>query len=323
MSSTEIFDWGELAFGSKKPVSQLRATFIMAPRTMSKKRLAQLIKTYLPQGNIVLGIAKEPYVAGLEGQPQFTMLTLEEALPIADKVNAAGLTQRIALLRYNQRDIAFLLEKLDFARVVLVNGSWYRAFHLRPEFYTLTTRGIPFEKVSPFVAETEAKAYPGTVKLSDIPTSGTFTAADMLALANRAGTHSYDSGGFQIGVSLGRKKGKAYELLATTHNTVVPYETYALHHGASREQNFSPTNDLNHYDTVHAEVAMVIKAGKEHIDLHDTTLFINLLPCPMCARMFTQTDIESFVYSQDHSSGYGLKMLERAGKHVTRMVEDL
>ena len=142
----------------------------------------------------------------------------------------------------------------------------------------------------------------------------------MLEVAQQAATHSYDFGGFQIGVSLGRKKGSAYQLLATSHNTVVPFETYAMHNGAAREQHFSPMNDLNHYDTIHAEVAMIIKASREHIDLTGTTLFINLLPCPMCARMFTQTDIAEFIYSQHHSSGYGLKMLELAGKKVRRIV---
>ena len=72
------FDWSELAFTSKKPVRELKATFIAAPRELSKKRLAQLVKQYLPQGNIVIGIAKEPYVLGFEDQPQFKMLQLDD-----------------------------------------------------------------------------------------------------------------------------------------------------------------------------------------------------------------------------------------------------
>ncbi len=276
MSSVLAYDWNELAFGSKKPISSLRGTFIMAPRHMSTKRFTALIKTLLPEGNIILGIAKEPY---------------------------------------------HILKSFDFRKVVLVNGSWYRAFHLRPEFYILMQRGVPFEKVSPFIDEFEAKAYPESIQLSKIPDTGAFTQREMLAIATQVGRHSYDFGGFQIGVSLGRKQGSKYTLLATTYNMVVPYETYAMHHGASRELNFSPPNDLNHYDTIHAEVAMMIKAQKKHFDLRGTTLFINLLPCPMCARMFTQTDIADFVYSQDHSAGYGLKMLELAGKKVERIVQ--
>jgi len=313
--------WSELAFGSKKPINTLHATFIMAPRELSQKRFTQLIKTYLPKSNIVLGIADEPFVTELEGRPQFKMLRAETVQPIIDKVNQSGGKHTITVLRYNQRDITFMLERLDFKNIVLVNGSWYRAFHMRPEFYTLVQRGTPFEKVSPFADEAEARAYPDTISFPELPQVGEFSEHDMSELAQHAGQRSYDFGGYQIGVSLGRKKGKMYELLATAHNAVVPYETYAMHHGAARETHFSPMNDQNHYDTIHAEVAVLIKAQKERIDLHDSTLFINLLPCPMCARMLAQTDIESVIYSQDHSSGYGLKMLELAGKKVTRKVE--
>lgn len=321
MSSKLSFDWGDLAFESKRPINALHATFIMASRQLSKKRFTTLIKTLLPEGNIVLGIAKEPYVEGLEDRPQFQMLQAPDIQLIIDKVNQSGLKQRIAMLHYHQRDITHILKSFDFRKVILVNGSWYRAFHLRPEFYILTQRNVPFEKISPFTDETEAKAYQSSMQLSKIPDTGSFTRHEMLDIANAAGTHSYDFGGFQIGVSLGRKRGSTYKLLATAHNSVVPYETYAMHHGASRELNFSPPNDLNHYDTIHAEVAMMIKAQKERIDLRNTTLFINLLPCPMCARMFTQTDITNFVYSQDHSAGYGLKLLELAGKKVERIVQ--
>ena len=79
-------------------------------------------------------------------------------------------------------------------------------------------------------------------------------------------------------------------------------------------------HDLNHYDTVHAEVDLIVKAQKAELDLHDTTLFINLLPCPSCARMFTQTDIAEFVYVEDHSDGYGFKMLTAANKKIRRIV---
>jgi deoxycytidylate deaminase len=92
-----------------------------------------------------------------------------------------------------------------------------------------------------------------------------------------------------------------------------------MHHGNSREANISPPHDLNHKDTVHAEVEILIKAGKDNIDLAGTTVFINLLPCPACARMFADTDIKELVYREDHSSGYAVKLLEVAGKKVRRI----
>ena len=318
--TTFDFDWDDLAFASKKPLTSLRAIFIAAPRSLSKRRIVQLIKTYLPAGNILWGIAKEPHIAGFEGQPQFTTLQAAELQDTATKVNKASPNHRIFTLSYHQRDLTALLPKIGCKQAIFVNGSWARSFHLRAEYYTLVNQAIPFQLISPFADEAEAMTYAAITPLISPPANDTLTAPEMLAAAATAAKQSYDTS-HQTGVSLGRPIGDGrYELVLTSFNKVVPYQSYALHHGASREKHFSPPHDLNHYDTVHAEVMAIMSAQKQNIDLRGTTLFINLLPCPGCARMFTQTDIAEFVYAADHSDGYAIHMLEAAGKKVTRIV---
>ncbi len=313
------FDWSDLAFGSKKSINSLKAVFLAAPREISPTRFRQLVKTYLPQGNIVLGLAKESYILGFEEQPQFRTLRLKTVQVIIDKVNGSSTTHKISTLSYFQRELNFILQKISFKKAVFINGSWRQMFHTLPQYYTLVNRGTTYQLVSPFTDEAEARDYERATKLPTLPKTGEFTASEMLQLASEVAKHSYDYS-FQTGAMLGKKHGTKYQLLASTFNKVVPYQTHAMHFGASREANFSPMNDLNHYDTNHAEVELMIKAQKERLNLHGTTLFINLLPCPSCARMFTQTDITEFVYREDHSDGYGLKMLEAAGKKVTRIV---
>lgn len=313
------FDWNELAFASKKPLNNLKATFIAAPREMSAARFTQLVKEYLPKGNIILGLAKENYVLGFEDQPQFRMLDIQTVQPIIDKVNSSPAKYKIATLAYNQRDLLYVITGLSIRRFVGVRGSWKYSFHTQPPYYALMKQDIPYELISPFASEDEAKEYARKIKLPKPPTNGTYDDREMLDIAAQVAKQSYDYS-FQTGVSLGRKKGKKYELLATTFNPVLPYQTYAMHFGASREVNFSPPHDINHYDTTHAEVELIIKAQKEKIDLKGTTLFINLLPCPTCARMLSRTDIAEVVYKEDHSDGYAVKMLELAGKKVRRVV---
>jgi deoxycytidylate deaminase len=318
------FNWSDLAFTSKKPVRELKAIFIAAPREISQARFKQLIKEYLPQGNIILGISKEPFVAGFEDQPQFKMLAAETVQPAIGQVNSSKTPHKIYTLHYAQRELVYVLEKLDFKKVVLVNGSWKQTFHTLPAYYALAQKATKIEMVSPFASEDEAKTYEAQTmqqitKLHPFA-KGMFTEAEMLEKANEAAVYSYDYS-HQTGVAIGKPAGKGkYELLAWSYNRVVPYQTYAMHNGATRETNFSPPHDLNHYDTVHAEVEMLIKAQKEGLSLAGTTLFINLLPCPSCARMFTETDIQEFVYSFDHSEGYAIKMLEAAGKKARRVV---
>ena len=159
MPDNFITDWSDIAFGSKKAVRNLKATFITAPRELSAERLIQLIKQFLPDGNIVLGISKEPYVSGFENQPQFRMLKLQDVQGTITKVNNAKLPAKVHILEYSQRELPFILEKLSFKRVILINGSWKYSFHTLPAFYELARQRIIPEYLSPFSDELEAQEY--------------------------------------------------------------------------------------------------------------------------------------------------------------------
>ncbi|HSX28999.1 MAG TPA: deaminase [Candidatus Saccharimonadales bacterium] len=320
------FDWGDLAFGSKQPVNKLNATFIAAPRDISLERFKQLIKTYLPKGNIILGLSQEPFVEGFADQPQFRMLQVSKVQAIIDKVNASSPKYKIYTLTYFQRETKYLFEKLKFTKVLLINGSWHLSFHHTPSYYALVNSHTDYELISPFVDEAEALAYAQwATKEFDkrlkkiLPTKGYFTEKEMLELAREVAKGSFDYT-YQAGVVLGKKTAEGYQLLTWSFNRVVPYQTYALHHGSLREQHFSPANDLNYYDTVHAETELLITALKQKMDLSGTTLFINLLPCPTCGRMLAETDIDEIIYSLDHSDGYTLRVLELANKKVKRII---
>ncbi len=332
-SSNFEYDWADLAFANKKPLKDLHAIFIAAPREISSVRFTQLIKEYLPQGNMVLGLAKEPYIDGFDGQLQFRTLQHTPGLQkIIDRVNASATSHKLFIMRYFQREAQYILEKCGFHKVLLVNGSWRFAFHNRPEYYALVAKNIDYRFVSPFIDEAEAREYEAVMakELRDPAGAGAtleisrdnLTEDELLDVATRAARLSYDYN-FQTGSALAKKvssSARHYKFILSTFNPVVPFQTYAMHYGASRERNLSPPHDQNYYDTVHAEVMMLLEAQRRKIDLKGTALFINLMPCPACARMLSQTDIEEFVYMIDHSDGYAVQMLEAAGKKVRRVV---
>lgn len=314
-------DWSDLAFGSKAPLNDLRAVFVVAPRDISQKRIISLIKEWLPKSNLVLGIAKEPHVTGFENQAQFKTLQLNKALQaLIAKVNTASPKHKITVLHYMQRDAVYVIEKCHFTRVLLVNGSWQYSFHYRPEYYALVNSRIPYELISPFVDEAEAKSYAVHVieplQIDESPCSE----ITMMRLAELAATRSFDYT-FQTGCALAKQvPNKMYRPLLVAHNTVVPYETYAMHHGSSRERHYVPMNDANYYDTVHAEMTLLTKVLRQGIALEGTTLFVNLLPCPACARVLSMTEVREIVYARDHSNGYAATLLAEAGKTVRRVV---
>ena len=321
MNNYEL-NWSELAFATKKPLKSLNAVFISAPRVMSISRLTQLIKQYLPTGNIVIGCAEELYIDGYDGQAQFKTLQSGDIAALVDKVNKSPSPHKITVLHYRQSDIVAIYNKVKFHSVVLVNGSWQYSFHLRPEYYALVSQNIPFDFVSPFVDEIEAMEYANNFKSRITPKANNlFTDVEMLRIANAAAKDSFDTS-FQTGTSLGKRSGNKYEFIATSYNKTVPYLTFAWHHGALRERHLSPSGDLNYYDTVHAEIMLLAEAQKKGLVLVGTSLFINLLPCPTCARVLCETDISEIVYSLDHSNGYAVALLEKAGKTVRRLVDN-
>jgi deoxycytidylate deaminase len=326
-------DWASFALGSKRKLRDLDAIFIAAPRQLSTRRITELIKLYAPQGNVLFGISSEPYVLDLEGQPQFTMLKADDLRPILDRVNKHLVNQRVYSMVYSQRDITHIIDNVRFKKVVFVNGSWYRSFHYRPEFYSLYKQRIPYEKVSPFINENEAIDYANdlrskvevTLPLSALP------ADEVLKCVRKVASQSYDFASYQVGAILAKRTVRTkrvsgynrplYKIVAASHNAVVPYETYAMHFGSQRESHYSPMQDMNYYDTVHAEQALLVKANDLSIDLASTSLFVNVLPCPACARMLCMTNIQEIVYSVDHSEGYAVTLLEKAGKQVRRIVQ--
>jgi deoxycytidylate deaminase len=320
MKNDYIFDWADLAFASKKKVRDLNAIFISAPREMSQRRFKQIVKEYLPKANLLVGVSKESYVLGLEDQPQFKMLKSQDIKPVVETVKKSNSKNKAYIMHYSQRDLVYILEKLKPQKVLFINGSWYHGFHHRPEFYTLNNLNIPYEKISPFADEKEAKEYELKKQLEVLPTKGLFSQTEMMELANMASKHSYDFAAYQTACALGRKKGTKYELITTSHNRIVPYETYAMHNGSIREKNYSPTNDLNFYDTIHYEVSLILKALAGKFDLTGTTIFETVLSCPHCTRMLAATGIDEIVYQHDHSDGYAIKMLQAAGKKVRRLV---
>ena len=312
-------DWSDLAFGNKKALKGLNAVFIVAPREISKKRLIQIIKEYLPKVNIVIGCAKELFIDGFNDQSQFKTLQINSSDELITKVNKSASPNKITVLHYNQSDISHILEKARFKLVLLVNGSWHNSFHTRPEYYTLVSNKIDFKLISPFVDENEAKEYSDNFKIKIEKTDELLSDLQMMEIANRAAVNSFDCS-HQTGVAVGKKVGNKYKLITTAYNKVVPYQTLAWHFGAQRERHLSPPGDLNYYDAIHAEIMMIVDASRNKINLADTIMFINLLPCPTCARMLCESDINEIVYSLDHSEGYAVALLEKAGKTVTRSI---
>ena len=301
-----------------------RATFVMAPREMSRERLLQIIKAYIPHGNIVFGVSYEPYVEGFDGQTQFRMLDKNPVVDVAQKIASSDSPRSLTVLEYSQETVDDVIRMLRPRHLVIVRGSYRFAFHRRSIYRLLTKRHIPFELISPFVDEVEARRYEHQI-ISGWDDPVALTPGDdmmMFDLADQISHRSFDYC-FQTGCVLSTKsEGGMYQPIVATYNQVIPFHTYALHYGSAREENLSDLHDTNHYDTIHAEMAALVQMTRQPQGMQNLTLHIGLLPCPNCARTLSQTGLREVVYRLDHSDGYAADLFSKCNI-IVRKAEEL
>ncbi len=316
----KIYDWNKISLGKSKKaeLSAQKPVFIIGSREVSPKRIQQLAQLS-KQKHVVWGILKNEYIDGFEGSPQFKTLSESVLTPLIKGVGGFE-TGNITIIKYFQQDWVNILKEIKFSMVLLVNGSWNRSIHLQSEFWEIMEQKIPYKFISPFISEEEAKEYlkevkPELDKIAMYDSNKSYSDKELMNLANQEAKKSFDWT-YQVGAVVA-KEGK---VLATSHNMILPYESYTLHFGSLREKTFTPMGDTSKYDTNHAETELVLKALNDKIDLTGATLYINVLPCPTCAKMLSRTNISEIVYSLDHSDGYAVKLLEEMGKRVRRIV---
>lgn len=311
----KTYDWNNLSERRKQELAKTLPIFVVGAREMSAARILDLANQLSTKSSVLWGCLKDEFIPGLEGSPQF------RSLDVADlEKTLANIDNNIAILQYYQRDWGFINQELKFRAVIFINGSWHKMLHLRPEFWQVERQKYPYKLVSPFASEEEAIAYSKSKsfelkKLGQYSASKKYNDEALMKLSLEVGKRSYDNM-TQVGVVIA-KNGK---VMVTTHNVVMPYETYALHHGSAKEKHFSPVNDQNHYDTCHAEMVALLEAQKQGLVLKGTDLYISLLPCPACAKALALSDISRVVYQHDHSDGLGAQLLQAAGKKIERLL---
>lgn len=317
----KVIDWNNISKSRIEKINKSKSIFILAPIDISEKKIISLTKKLNKNGsvNILWGIIKDKYIQGCEGAPQFESLKLSKLERVLTRNNAEA-----KIITYYARDINYLVEALRFKAVIMMNGSWYRTLHTNEFYWKINRLNIPYKIISPFTDSKEAVKYVEIKKtqvdrLVSYSQEEFYTDKQVFSILDKVSLQSYATD-WRTSAILAKKSQEGYKLISHSHNVVVPYETYALHNGSLKEKHFSPPNDLNHFDTNHAEMELILNAMKARLSLKNKTIFINLLPCPTCSRMLLRTGLKEIVYTHDHSSGYAYRLLTENGKIVRRFI---
>ena len=317
-----VYDWTDLVTAVSNPLEKFGSTFILAPRQISIKRFKQIIKQYLPKGNIILGIAQEEFIQGFEGQPQFRTLELESVEKYAYNSNS-----KLIILKYPQSEILPVIQKLNFRRAVIVNGSFHRSFHLRLEYQAILDKGASIKYISPFTDETEAQEFANKFVVKNTTSKPRAKShhsehvakptpqsdSEFKNLISVESSRSFETS-FQTAAAIVTESGE----VICQHNIVAPYETYAWHHGFQREKHKSQAGDSSHYDSVHAETAALLLVG---LKAKGAKLYCCTFPCPHCARNIVFAGISEVIYELDYGDKYGYNLFDKSGVKYRRFHE--
>ncbi len=315
-----MLDWGELS-KDIRGLAGKRPLLILGSREISARRVAQLSQQLIANtGRILIwGCLQEKFILGLENSPQFRALSLEKLLAGIELLDKEQ-QQKTLILQYPQPLAPKIIAEGSWSGVIGINGSWHRAFHYREEYQAIKKMKLKHKLVSAFCDEAEAKQYERQLleELGDFPAAvgDKYNEKGFFKLVDEAARRSFDHT-WQTGAVLSKNS----KFLLAAHNQVVPFETYALLHGASKEKHLTPPQDLNHYNTNHAEVELVLQALKKGVSLEGCSLYINLMPCPICARMLVRTGIKEVVCKEIHSGGYATKLLSEVEKDISRIIK--
>ena len=73
------------------------------------------------------------------------------------------------------------------------------------------------------------------------------------------------------------------------------------------------------YCVVHAETNALAKCARHGLACDGATLYVNIGPCPDCAKFIVQAGIRRVVYSQPYRMASGPALLEEMGVEVERV----
>lgn len=313
--------WHKLTAKNKEVLKRIaNVTLVMGSAFVESARLKQVAQEYGKAGTVIFGSLLEEQIPELVGT-QFA------SLPLAKLETALDGSKNTAILSYLSVHSKYIIEELRPKRVLWFNGSWSRVLHYREEFWSAFNSNAKVEMLSPFMSEANARKYSAKIQKRneaefDRWLQGKTTrlqAKQLLDIAEAAKALSWDWDG-QTGAVIARKG----ELLSYGYNIVLPYPAAEMHEGSLRDHAHAPLGErLEFYQTNHAELSAILRAQEAGHNLTGTTLYTTKFPCPFCARVIADSDIERIVYTGEYTNNMGYEMLERAGKKLVKASTNL
>lgn len=111
---------------------------------------------------------------------------------------------------------------------------------------------------------------------------------------------------------------KNNEVILTAWNHHLPDEYQTAYEGDPRG-NFKAGQHIEISTAQHAEASLVARAAKSGIELAGADVYVTTFPCPVCARLLSETGIKRVFFKDGYSKLAGAESLEAAGITVHKV----
>ncbi len=132
----------------------------------------------------------------------------------------------------------------------------------------------------------------------------------MMTIAHEEGAKSKDWWR-RLGALAVREK----KIIIQTHNIYTPIDQIAYDEGDPRG-NFKSGVNLESSLALHAEAGLVAQAAKDGISLKGTDVYVEVFPCPQCAKLLAYSNIRRLYYRIGYKVLDGERILKSQGVEI-------
>lgn len=121
----------------------------------------------------------------------------------------------------------------------------------------------------------------------------------------------------QIGACIVHDK----HIISTGYNGVPTGLKHCIDVGCMREKLHIPSGERHELCRgTHAEQNAIIQAALNGVSTKDSTIYISVSPCSVCAKMIINAGIKRVVYEGDYPDELSLQFLNEAGIDIEKIV---
>lgn len=108
------------------------------------------------------------------------------------------------------------------------------------------------------------------------------------------------------------------KIIASACNHGLPSDLNTAVFGDPRSQ-FNAGESIEICSCIHAESSVVAQVAGSNISLKGADIYVTVFPCPVCAKLLSETGVKRVFYKEGYSKGEGKEVLKSAGIELIKV----